>query len=502
MKTEAIYTRQSVDRADSISVESQAEFCVRELTGIDYKIYTDRGYSGKNTDRPAFRRLMQDIAEGRVGRVIVYRLDRISRSVLDFANVIDFFQKYSVSFSSTMEKFDTDSPVGKAMLMIVMVFAQLERETIQQRVTDAYASRSKRGFYMGGRIPYGFTLKEIAIDGVKTHCYAPVESECAVIRQIFSLYAKPEASLGDVAGHLKAQHVLNRSGEPWSRNRIRDLIVNPVYVRADRRVYHFFKEHGTEIANPPEDFIGINGAYLYSGNSETRKTVCLSGHTLVLAPHEGVVDAAVWLQCRKKCMQNQSAAKPMKAQRTWLAGKLKCGYCGHALTAKIGRRKSRADVRYYLCSFKYATKSGCSFRSLRADDVDALVLEELRAKLSEFTVLSRGQQTDTVGRLYDLKNQISEKDSEARALVKQVPLADAALLRLINLRVEELEKQKEMLYAGIAELEGRNRVDGEAITGYMQVWDKLSIRDRFAVADCMIESIRASESGLEIIWKI
>ena len=192
----------------------------------------------------------------------------------------------------------------------------------------------------------------------------------------------------------------------------------------------------------------------------------------------------------------------MKAQRTWLAGKLKCGYCGHALTAKIGRRKSKADVRYYLCSFKYATKSGCSFRSLRADDVDALVLEELRAKLSEFTVLSRGQQTDTVGRLYDLKNQISEKDSEARALVKQVPLADAALLRLINLRVEELEKQKEMLYAGIAELENHNQADNGAITGYMQVWDKLSLRDKFAVADCMIESIRASESGLEIIWKI
>ena len=75
-------------------------------------------------------------------------------------------------------------------------------------------------------------------------------------------------------------------------------------------------------------------------------------------------------------------------------------------------------------------------------------------------------------------------------------------MRLINLRVEELEKQKEMLYAGIAELENHNQADNGAITGYMQVWDKLSLRDKFAVADCMIESIRASESGLEIIWKI
>lgn len=147
---DAIYTRQSVDRIDSISVESQTEFCKKEVSDGQYRIYTDKGYSGKNTDRPAFQKMMQDIESGEIRRVIVYRLDRISRSVLDFANVIDVFQKYQVDFVSTMEKFDTGTPIGKAMLMIVMIFAQLERETIQQRVIDAYSSRSKRGFYMGG----------------------------------------------------------------------------------------------------------------------------------------------------------------------------------------------------------------------------------------------------------------------------------------------------------------------------------------------------------------
>ena len=86
---DAIYTRQSVDRIDSISVESQVEFCKKEVIGEGLKVYTDKGYSGKNTDRPAFRELMQDVEAGRIRRVIVYRLDRISRSVLDFANVIE-----------------------------------------------------------------------------------------------------------------------------------------------------------------------------------------------------------------------------------------------------------------------------------------------------------------------------------------------------------------------------------------------------------------------------
>ena len=165
---DAIYARQSVDRIDSISVESQIEFCKKEVTGESYKVYTDKGYSGKNIDRPAFQDLLRDIEAGKVNRVIVYRLDRISRSVLDFANLIEVFQKNHVDFVSTMEKFDTSTPIGKAMLMIVMIFAQLERETIQQRFIDAYSSRSKRGFYMGGRVPFGFELVETLIDGIRT----------------------------------------------------------------------------------------------------------------------------------------------------------------------------------------------------------------------------------------------------------------------------------------------------------------------------------------------
>lgn len=502
MKIEAIYTRQSVDRVDSISVESQAEYCERELMGSNFKIYTDKGYSGKNTDRPAFQQMMQDVAAGKIERVIVYRLDRISRSVLDFASIIDVFQKHSVSFSSSMEKFDTASPIGKAMLMIVMIFAQLERETIQQRVMDAYASRSKRGFYMGGRVPYGFTLKEITIDGVLTHCYTPLENESAVIRQIFSLYAQPQTSLGDVTADLKAHNIKNRSGESFNRYRIRDLIVNPIYAKSDYTLYHFFKTQGTEIVNPPEDFIGINGAYLYSGDSDKRKSVSLSGHTLVLAPHEGIVDADTWIKCRTKCLHNQSIAKPMKAQRTWLAGKIKCGYCGHALTAKVQPRKRSADARYYLCSHKYATKGDCSFGSLNADTVDALVFEEMCAKLSEFAVLSKKQQPMTNSSICRLQTQIDEIDKEMQALVHQVSFANADLMKYINLRVTELETQKKALCTRVYDLEQQKQADIPQLTGYLQTWDVLSTADKVSVVDCLIESIYASENELKITWKI
>ena len=168
MMYDALYGRQSIEKKDSISVESQLEYCRYETHGDPYIEYADRGFSGKNTNRPDFERMMNDIRAGKIKRVIVYKLDRISRSILDFANMMETFQEYNVEFVSSTEKFDTSTPIGRAMLNICIVFAQLERETIQKRVTDAYYARNKRGFYMGGRIPYGYRLKSTVIDNIRT----------------------------------------------------------------------------------------------------------------------------------------------------------------------------------------------------------------------------------------------------------------------------------------------------------------------------------------------
>ena len=136
IREDCIYARQSVDRKDSISIESQIDFCKYELKGGSCRVFKDKGYSGKNTDRPEFQKLLGEIRKGKVRRVIVYKLDRISRSILDFATMMELFQEYDVEFVSSTEKFDTSTPMGRAMLNICIVFAQLERETIQKRVTD------------------------------------------------------------------------------------------------------------------------------------------------------------------------------------------------------------------------------------------------------------------------------------------------------------------------------------------------------------------------------
>lgn len=498
---DAIYTRQSVDRVDSISVESQVEFCKREVVDGSIKVYTDKGYSGKNIDRPAFQEMMTDIEAGKIRRVIVYRLDRISRSVLDFANVIDVFQKHGVDFVSTMEKFDTGTPIGKAMLMIVMIFAQLERETIQQRVVDAYSSRSKRGFYMGGKIPFGFRLKETSIEGIRTKMYEAVPGEVEIVQNIFTMYSEPQTSLGDVVRYLSECQVKTRKGDPFSRSRIRDMISNPCYVRADYQLYEFYKTQGTEVIDPPEDFIGVNGAYLYSGNEGKRKTISLQGHILVLAPHEGLINSDTWIKCRSKCLNNARVAKPVKAKATWLAGKIKCAKCGYSLSAKIYHCKTKADNRYYLCNHKY-NSGGCNFGSLDADLVDEIVFEEMRKKLDEFNTLTKKKQESTDFQTIKLKTQIEAIDQEIESLLDKIPQANGTVMEYINDRVAVLDEKKKDLYAEVVQLSEGSTYSLNELTGYLDNWEDVSMKDKLTVVDSLVESIIASQEKIKINWKI
>ena len=152
----AAYARQSVEKKNSISIEGQIELC-ENIAGEKLKVYKDRGYSGKNTDRPAFKKLLKDIENGKIEKLYVYRLDRFSRSVADFGRLWETLNAHNVEFVSVNENFDTSTPMGRAMLHIIMVFAQLERETTAERVKDNYYRRASLGAWPGGPAPYGFT---------------------------------------------------------------------------------------------------------------------------------------------------------------------------------------------------------------------------------------------------------------------------------------------------------------------------------------------------------
>ena len=260
IREDCIYARQSVDRKDSISIESQIDFCKYELKGGSCRVFKDKGYSGKNTDRPEFQKLLGEIRKGKVRRVIVYKLDRISRSILDFATMMELFQEYDVEFVSSTEKFDPSTPMGRAMLNICIVFAQLERETLQKRVTDAYYSRCLKGFHMSGQAPYGYQLEPTVVEGIRTKKMVADPVAADHVRLMFEMYAEPETSFGNITRYFE-EHDIKIYGKSMFRTFLSQLLRNPVYAQADLELYEFFKSQGAAIVNDASDFAGTNGCY-------------------------------------------------------------------------------------------------------------------------------------------------------------------------------------------------------------------------------------------------
>lgn len=501
---DAIYTRQSVDKMDSISIESQLEYCKYETRGSPYKSYSDKGYSGKNTNRPAFEEMLEDIKQGKISRVIVYKLDRISRSILDFANMMEVFAEHNVEFVSSTERFDTSTPIGRAMLNICIVFAQLERETIQKRVADAYYSRSKRGFYMGGRIPYGFEKVKTEIDGIKTSKYVPIPDEAEQIRIMYSLYADEDNSLGDIIAYFNKNGIKHLRGGMWSAGRISEMLRNPIYVMADADVYDFFKSQGANIINPVSDYTGYNACYLYQGTvSKTRKQLDLTDKEIVLAPHQGIIPSGDWLKCRIRCLNNRQSTKTCKATTSWLAGKVKCGKCGYGLTIVKANTKWH---RYFVCAAALATKKeNCQGTggTIYADVLEDYMLNAIRNKLSEFKTLSQKKKKQINPKINKNKIRISEIENEINDLLSKVVGANAVLMQYVNERVEGLDTERKKLQEENISLTcNQDKQNFDVISSHVQDWDNIGFKDKQSVVNALIKVIHIADGKIEIMWNI
>ena len=164
----AIYSRKSKFTGKGESIENQIELCRQHIklhhenvTEEDILIFEDEGFSGGNVNRPQFQAMMKQIRANQIQAVVCYRLDRISRNVGDFAKLKDEFDYYNVEFTSIRDDFDTTSPSGRAMMMMVSVFAQLERETTAERIRDNMHELAKSGRWLGGTTPTGYKSTQI-----------------------------------------------------------------------------------------------------------------------------------------------------------------------------------------------------------------------------------------------------------------------------------------------------------------------------------------------------
>lgn len=487
----AIYARQSVDRADSISIESQIDFCRYELHGETCQVYADRGYSGKNTDRPAFSELMRQVEAGAIHRVIVYKLDRISRSILDFSNMMERFSARRVEFVSTTEKFDTASPMGRAMLNICIVFAQLERETIQKRVADAYFSRSRKSFYMGGRVPFGFRLVPTCVDGVKTSMYQAVAEEAELIRQIYELYAHPDRSFGDIARQFQTQGILKR-GKPWERARLAELVKNPIYVRADRSIFRFYRARGAAVVNAPDDFLGTNGCYCYRRQEADDAEQLL----LVLAPHEGIVPAQLWLQCQEKRARTRRTPAERPTRTSWLTGLLRCGVCGRALTVK---RSGPGRPGYAYCPAHLSGGRCPGPGTVRLEEMERIVGTAVHGKVQEVFAAFNCKANTPDAATRAAAERLAQAEREKTALTARLDGADAMLRRCITLRLRELEGELCLARTHLAD-PVRPAAEGSAGSLPAPAWEGLAPEEKHRAAQQLLRAVRAAPGHIQLEW--
>ncbi len=480
----AIYVRQSIDKEGSLSIEGQIDLC-RKYASDDALIFQDRGFSGKNTKRPAFTELIQAVESGTIKKVFVYRLDRFSRSIADFSRLWELLEKHSVEFVSVTENFDTSSPIGRAMLNIVLVFAQLERETTAERVRDNYHHRFKLGVWTGGPAPFGFSLTKIESDGHQASSLMIHPENAQIVQMIFEEYAKSDASLRSVAKRLNEQGIHGPKREMWDSVTLSRILHSPVYVKATPEVFWYYLAKGLKSELPVDAYDGIHACNVIEKRNRTKnKYNALEDQMLTVSNHLGFIDADLWLRVQDKLSGNTQISRANAGKYSWLTGLLKCDKCGYAL--KINH--SKADNKLHLLCSGRSNFSSCDCTV----EVDVKELEDyVSSQITE--MLKSSPPTEIIPDSKELSAEVLALEQKIERLVNAIAECDDVSVKYINKQITALHKQREELL---------QKPKSEAPSIQKLDFNKLSFEEKKLIVSEFIEKIFISGKNVNINWRI
>ena len=458
MKRAAIYSRKSIFTGKGESIENQIEMCkdyyLRHYgDNVEFIIYEDEGFSGGNTKRPKFQEMLSDIKLKKFDTLICYRLDRISRNVADFSSTLELLQDNNIDFISIKEQFDTSTPMGRAMVYISSVFAQLERETIAERVRDNMLQLAKTGRWLGGQEPFGFKSEKIIyidenFNERSLMKLSPVKDELEVVKLIFDKYLETN-SITQVTNYLQDNLYKGKNGGDWGTTQVKKILSSAIYVTSTEETHNYLKSLGINVFGEPNG----NG---YLSYNKTRKMIFdrdITEWIYAVAKHKGVIDSKTWLTVQSILEKN----KHKKIKRTatganntaLLTGILKCSKCGSNMIIKQGHKSKTEEGKrydYYVCSKKDNSRGRkCDNKNVRADRLDSIVLRELKNYnkdyLEESLIEILNTATDNsnnINKINKVNLEISEKETSISNLVKQLSSAPNEIVA--NYIMEEINK--------------------------------------------------------------
>lgn len=380
----AIYPRKSVYRDTSDSVEVQVKLC-KEYANIIFRgerinfiVYDkDEGFSGKNTNRPSFTEMMNDVKEGFLDVVMVYKLDRISRNVQDFSQTFSILQKHNVSFLSVKESFDTSTPIGRTVMYILAAFSQLERETTAERVSDNMLSMAKAGKWTGGRTPAGMTSVQKIIDG-KKHSFLQVDPQrIGFVADLYTMFLSG-MSITRIRTYCKNNGIKTPTGKFLDASQIHQILTNPVYCQNSESAYEYLKERGCSMPEK-EKFDGQCGLIGYgrtkvTDNIQPRQK--MDQWTIAVGIHDWVISGDDWVSVQNRMGKNKTF-RSNKYKVGILKGVLRCK-CGSRCVTKVYNQGDK-QYRSYLCAARDRRgKEYCDMPHIRLDDLDDMFIQQLK----------------------------------------------------------------------------------------------------------------------------
>ena len=461
----AVYTRKSTEKGleqeyNSLDAQREsAEDFIKSQKNNGWQLlpehYDDGGYSGGTTERPALKRLMEDIKAGGIDIIVVYKLDRLSRSLLDFMNLAEFFEQHNVSVISVTQDINTSTSSGRMMLNILMTFCQFEREILVERIKDKIAGAKRRGKFCGGVPVLGYSVedKRLMINS----------TEAKLIREIFTTYTK-------LGSGFNVARILNNKGchtKSWTSKKGK-----------------FYS--GRKFA--PKDIYRVLNNPLYIGMVQHNGNI-YDGE------QEAIIDKKLWdkaqylLQENSKCPSGESKnslVSPFK-------GLLVCGYCGGAFGITYTKKKNRRYMYYICIKDNDRVEHECPLSRFSAGNLDKIILQQLSRIFKspamlmktyrELEKLKKEQRAKLLKRFSELKTEQDEVCKQLRA-GGDVAILTPRYTELANSR-DEVQRELE----SIGEIYSTDNL-AETCGSIEAIWEELFPAERYKLAHiCLLIKI-------------
>ena len=473
----AIYTRKSTSAGleqEFNSLDAQREACIAYIqrqegwTLVDER-YDDGGFTGANIERPAFQRLLADLDAGQIDVVVVYKVDRLSRSLLDFAKVMERFNAGGASFVSVTQNFSTADAMGRLTLNMLMSFAEFEREMIAERTRDKIRAARRKGQWTGGSVPLGYTVEDKKL---VVH-----ELEAVLVREIFALYHEHRSVLA-VTRALNGRGQVTKHARPWTRNDVLRVLKQPVYA----------------------GYIASEGE-LHEGE------------------HSAIVERVVFSRTQALLATGTRAKRGSGRNPAYiLRGVLQCARCGSAFTPASTTARSTVH-RYYRCVTRDKQgKEACPSSPLPATAIEAYVIERLREATADGTLAAEvtvavrarvaARRKDLVTERRKLPPQIAAVSADMRTAVDALAGLTGAARRLVEARLqdagEQLAHHEAQLAAAEHELANLDTIEVESswvadsLAEFHTIWDVLTPENRGRLLRAVIQRVEVDEPANQI----